>query len=58
MDEHAFSSVPRHLVQSVIDLRKAVDTETEVSPALYAHLEDAERELIDAAIDDINKRAN
>lgn len=53
MTDSAFASVPRHLVQNVIELRKAVDEEEEATPALYAHLEDAERELIDAAIDDI-----
>ena len=55
--ETAFSCVPRHLVRRVIDLKQQLLSLPENSPeqgnAAWA-LEEAQNELIEAAIDDIS----
>lgn len=49
--ESAFATVPRHLVQAVIEARAEVEEWIGQGP--LDRLKEAERELIEAAIDDI-----
>lgn len=51
--ESAFASLPRDLVQTVIDIRADIANEDGDGRGMYQALADAERELIDAAIEDI-----
>lgn len=51
--ETAFACVPRHLVEKIRDIKADIKEFDGDRRGMYAALEDAQRELIDAALDDI-----
>jgi len=53
MDQPAYSSLPRYLVQAVIDIREDIANSDGDNRGMHQALLDAERDLINAAIEDI-----